>query len=203
MSSSKQEENERSCLTVLKREPDGALPNSFRTFRALANYFRTVWSLSDFRSCGCSPNQTKNLWNAPSSHTCPGTLFPQVSCKKKDMLFTFFKSLPANFTDSLHFRHPRKTRPSASEAPCLFDSEGHGTRSTRRLITVEVLAQTDNKSNETVQEGHHHEMASAHGKHAIVASLTRSSLRLNLGWRPRDQNQEADDLTNEIFDRFL
>ena len=45
MSSSKQEDNERSCLTVLKREPDGALPNSFRTFRALANNFRTVWSL--------------------------------------------------------------------------------------------------------------------------------------------------------------
>ena len=30
----------------------------------------------------------------------------------------------------------------------------------------------------------------------------KASLKLNLGWRPRDQNQEADDLTNEVFDRF-
>ena len=66
------------------------------------------------------------------------------------MLFTF-KSLPANFTDSLHFRHRRKTRPSfkvvliwaaASKAPCLFDSEGHGqwaSASAQLLATLAAL----------------------------------------------------------------
>eukprot|EP00439_Symbiodinium_sp_Y106_P062897 s1641_g9.t1 len=32
--------------------------------------------------------------------------------------------------------------------------------------------------------------------------LMKASLKLNLGWRPRDENQEADALTNEIFDLF-
>ena len=30
----------------------------------------------------------------------------------------------------------------------------------------------------------------------------RASLRLSLGWRPRDENQQADDLTNGVFNSF-
>ena len=32
--------------------------------------------------------------------------------------------------------------------------------------------------------------------------LSAARLQLNLVWRPRDQNTEADDLTNEKFDDF-
>ena len=39
-------------------------------------------------------------------------------------------------------------------------------------------------------------MAVAYGQHA------GPNLRLNLGGRPRDRNQEADALANEVFDLF-
>jgi hypothetical protein len=36
----------------------------------------------------------------------------------------------------------------------------------------------------------------------LAAMLSARSLWLNLGWIPREDNQEADDLTNEEYGRF-
>ena len=36
----------------------------------------------------------------------------------------------------------------------------------------------------------------------LAAQLKKKSLKFNLAWAPRDQNEEADDLTNEEFGRF-
>ena len=132
MSSSKQEENERSCLTVLKREPDGALPNSFRTFRALANYFRTVWSLSDFRSCGCSPNQTKTFGMRRvlthvlehSSHKCHAkkkTCFLPSLNRFQRILLTLYTSGTHEKLVQAPLRRPAFSTPKAME-PGLLDA---------------------------------------------------------------------------------
>ena len=113
-----------------------------------------------------------------------------------------------------------------AEAPYLFDSEGHSQwasasagllatlaalhafghlepSATRRLITVEVLAQTDNKSNEGLsKKGSTTKWPLLMINMQLTHVLMKASLKLNLGWRPRDENQEADALTNEIFDLF-
>ena len=117
-------------------------------------------------------------------------------------------------------------RLTPSEAPYLFDSEGHSQWASasaellatlaalqvfghldpspvRRLITIEVLAQTDNKSNEGLsKKGTTTKWPLLMVNMQLTHLLMKASLKLNLGWRPRDQNQEADDLTNEVFDRF-
>eukprot|EP00439_Symbiodinium_sp_Y106_P049737 s7021_g6.t1 len=119
-------------------------------------------------------------------------------------------------------------RLTPSEAPYLFDSEGHSQWASasaellatlaalqvfghldpspvRRLITIEVLAQTDNKSNEGLSKkgkGTTTKWPLLMVNMQLTHLLMKASLKLNLGWRPRDQNQEADDLTNEVFDRF-
>ncbi|CAE7416198.1 unnamed protein product [Symbiodinium sp. CCMP2592] len=117
-------------------------------------------------------------------------------------------------------------RLTPSEAPYLFDSEGHSQWAsasaellatlaalhifghleagpTRRLMKVEVLAQTDNKSNEGLtRKGSTTRWPLLMVNMQLTHVLMKAGLRLNLGWRPRDENQEADDLTNEIFDRF-
>ena len=117
-------------------------------------------------------------------------------------------------------------RITPSEAPYLFDSEGHSQWASasaellatlaalqvfghldpspvRRLITIEVLAQTDNKSNEGLsKKGTTTKWPLLMVNMQLTHLLMKASLKLNLGWRPRDQNQEADDLTNEVFGRF-
>ncbi|CAE7032383.1 unnamed protein product [Symbiodinium sp. CCMP2592] len=117
-------------------------------------------------------------------------------------------------------------RLTPSEAPYLFDSEGHSQWAsasaellatlaalhifghleagpTRRSMKVEVLAQTDNKSNEGLtRKGSTTRWPLLMVNMQLTHVLMKAGLRLNLGWRPRDENQEADDLTNEIFDRF-
>ena len=71
------------------------------------------------------------------------------------------------------------------------------------MITIEVLAQTDNKSNEGLsKKGTTTKWPLLMVNMQLTHLLMKASLKLNLGWRPRDQNQEADDLTNEVFDRF-
>jgi hypothetical protein len=36
----------------------------------------------------------------------------------------------------------------------------------------------------------------------LAHTLSVANLRMKLGWRPRSENQEADDLTNDRFDKF-
>ena len=36
----------------------------------------------------------------------------------------------------------------------------------------------------------------------MSSALARSRTTLNLSWRPREENTEADDLTNEVFEGF-
>jgi hypothetical protein len=36
----------------------------------------------------------------------------------------------------------------------------------------------------------------------LAQTLSDLGLRLRLQWRPRGENQPADDLTNEVFDKF-
>ena len=70
-------------------------------------------------------------------------------------------------------------------------------------MTVEVVAQTDNKANEGLtKKGSTTRWPLLMVNMQLSHLLMKSSLRLNLGWRPRDQNQEADALTNEVFDLF-
>ena len=112
------------------------------------------------------------------------------------------------------------------EAPFLFDEKGESSWAsasaelmasmaalqifgyfaagkTRRVFPIAIAAGTDNKSNQhlslkrsstawplmliNMQLSHH---------------LCRANLQLTLRWRPRDENQEADDLTNHRTERF-
>ncbi|CAE7235547.1 unnamed protein product [Symbiodinium sp. CCMP2592] len=98
-------------------------------------------------------------------------------------------------------------------APYLFDSEGHSQWAsasaellatlaalhifghleagpTRRLMKVEVLAQTDNKSNEGLtRKGSTTRWPLLMVNMQLTHVLMKAGLRLNLGWRPRDENQ--------------
>ena len=117
-------------------------------------------------------------------------------------------------------------RLSPAEAPYLFDSEGHSQWASasaellatlaalhvfghlepstdRRMLTIEVLAQTDNRSNEGLsKKGSTTKWPLLMINMQLTHVLMKAGLKLNLGWRPRDENQEADALTNEIFDLF-
>ncbi|OLQ11786.1 hypothetical protein AK812_SmicGene4399 [Symbiodinium microadriaticum] len=117
-------------------------------------------------------------------------------------------------------------RLTPDEAPYLFDPEGHSqwasasaellatlaalhafghleVNAQRRIMTVEVLAQTDNKANEGLaKKGSTTRWPLLMINMQLSHLLMKASLRLTLGWRPRDQNQEADALTNEVFDLF-
>ena len=112
------------------------------------------------------------------------------------------------------------------EAPYLFDEKGRSQwasasaellatlvalqvfghleqQSVRRLLAVEVLAQTDNKSNEGLaKRGSTTKWPLLMVNMQLSHHLMRASLRLKLAWRPRDQNTEADALTNECFEGF-
>ena len=71
------------------------------------------------------------------------------------------------------------------------------------IMTVEVLAQTDNKANEGLaKKGSTTRWPLLMINMQLSHLLMKASLKLTLGWRPRDQNQEADALTNEVFDLF-
>ena len=77
----------------------------------------------------------------------------------------------------------------------------------RRVVPVAVLAGTDNQANEALSEKR---SSTAWPLMLINMQLShhlfRASLQLTLKWRPRDENQEADDLTNgrvENFDQLL
>ena len=64
-------------------------------------------------------------------------------------------------------------------------------------------AGTDNQSNEALSQ----KRATTKWPLMIInmqlsVLLSAARLQLNLVWRPRDQNTEADDLTNEKFDDF-
>ena len=117
-------------------------------------------------------------------------------------------------------------RLTPDEAPYLFDPEGHSQWASasaellatlaalhafghlegsaqRRIMTVEVLAQTDNKANEGLaKKGSTTRWPLLMINMQLSHLLMKASLKLTLGWRPRDQNQEADALTNEVFDLF-
>lgn len=45
-------------------------------------------------------------------------------------------------------------------------------------------------------------MASDADQHATLCFASAARLQLNLVWRPRDENAEADALTNGVFDGF-
>ena len=81
---------------------------------------------------------------------------------------------------------------------------GHLEPSTdRRMLTIEVLAQTDNRSNEGLsKKGSTTKWPLLMINMQLTHVLMKAGLKLNLGWRPRDENQEADAPTNEIFDLF-
>ena len=76
----------------------------------------------------------------------------------------------------------------------------------RRVVPVAVTAGTDNQANEALSKKR---SSTAWPLMLINMQLShhlfRASLQLTLKWRPRDENQEADDLTNgrlENFDRL-
>ena len=73
----------------------------------------------------------------------------------------------------------------------------------RKSLQVAVYAGTDNRANEALT------LKRATTKWPLMAlnmqmssMLSRARLGLNLQWRPREENTEADDLTNERFNDF-
>ena len=73
----------------------------------------------------------------------------------------------------------------------------------RRSLPLVLNAGTDNQSNEALSQ----KRATTKWPLMIInmqlsVLLSAARLQLNLVWRPRDQNTEADDLTNEKFDNF-
>lgn len=71
-------------------------------------------------------------------------------------------------------------------------------------MEVWIQAGTDNKSNEALLK----KRSTTRWPLLLVnmqlsSLLMEAGLRLMLKWRPRDENAEADDLTNGRYDRFL
>ena len=73
----------------------------------------------------------------------------------------------------------------------------------RKSAVVALSAGTDNQANEALS------VKRSSTKWPLMAvnmqlssSLAKARLSLRLKWRPRDENQEADDLTNELFEAF-
>ena len=81
---------------------------------------------------------------------------------------------------------------------------GHFKKSTcRRSLVVELRAETDNRGNEALlAKKSTTRWPLLFLNMQLSELLMRASLRLALGWRPRDENQQADDLTNEVYDSF-
>ena len=73
----------------------------------------------------------------------------------------------------------------------------------RRVVPVAISAGTDNQANEALAK----KRSSTAWPLMLVNMqlshhLFRASLQLTLKWRPRDENQEADDLTNNLTEGF-
>ena len=75
--------------------------------------------------------------------------------------------------------------------------------SLRKSLSMVLVGGTDNRANEALS------LKRATTKWPLMAvnmqlssALARARIYLNLSWRPREQNVEADDLTNERFDDF-
>ena len=78
-----------------------------------------------------------------------------------------------------------------------------GTPSSRRTIPIAFNAGTHNQSNEALSK----KRATTRWPLMLInmrlsVLLSAARLQLNLVWRPRDENPEADALTNGIFDGF-
>ena len=79
-----------------------------------------------------------------------------------------------------------------------FDSNGG-----RRTLEISLYGGTDNKANEALSEKRSTTKWPLMGINMQLSSLlSRSRLSLGLRWRPRDENKEADQLTNEDFTGF-
>ena len=73
----------------------------------------------------------------------------------------------------------------------------------RRSMTVELRAETDNQSNERLaRKGSTTKWPLLTINMQLSHLLMKASLQLNLAWRPRDENKEADALTNSDFKDF-
>ena len=75
--------------------------------------------------------------------------------------------------------------------------------STRRSVVFSLVAGTDNSANDSLS------IKRSTTKWPLMlinmqlsSALARARLSLNLKWRPRQENVEGDNLTNEIFDGF-
>lgn len=73
----------------------------------------------------------------------------------------------------------------------------------RKSLTLAIVGDTDNRANEALT------VKRATTKWPLMAinmqlssSLSKAKLLLGLSWRPREENVEADDLTNEDFSKF-
>jgi len=73
----------------------------------------------------------------------------------------------------------------------------------RKTLEVSLFGGTDNKANESLSEKRSTTKWPLMGINMQLSSLlSRSRLSLGLRWRPRDENTEADQLTNEQFTGF-
>ncbi|CAE7560223.1 unnamed protein product [Symbiodinium sp. CCMP2592] len=117
-------------------------------------------------------------------------------------------------------------RLTPSDAPYLFDQEGKSQWASgsaellatlaalhvfgyltasvdRKELDVECAADTDNQGNSRLlKKGSSTKWPLMLINMQLSDLLLRSSLKLLLRWRPRDENQYADQLTNEIFTNF-
>lgn len=73
----------------------------------------------------------------------------------------------------------------------------------QRQLTMSFTGGTDNKSNESLAK----KRSSTKFPLMFIImqvshTLSKLGATMKLNWRPREQNQEADDLTNSVFDKF-
>jgi len=74
----------------------------------------------------------------------------------------------------------------------------------RRAIEISLFGGTDNRANECLSEKRSTTKWPLMGINMqLSSSLSRSRLSLGLRWRPREENTEADRLTNEDFTGFV
>jgi len=86
---------------------------------------------------------------------------------------------------------------------CALHAFGWLDPSSRRTVALALQAGTDNRANEALST----KRSTTKWPLMLInmqlsASLARARLSLNLKWRPREENVEADKLTNEEFDSF-
>ncbi|CAE7247092.1 unnamed protein product [Symbiodinium sp. CCMP2456] len=73
----------------------------------------------------------------------------------------------------------------------------------RTLLDIECVADTDNQGNSRLlKKGSSTKWPLMLVNMQLSDLLLRASLKLLLNWRPRSENQHADDLTNEVFTSF-